>query len=301
MPELPEVETIRRGLEPHALGKRIERVLVGDTKILQVTKSLLVRKLPGQTIRRLSRRGKFLILELDRDYLIFHFGMTGQMTFRRSDREDTPRFKRHSVTGLEQATQHAPDRHTHLQIFFEAGGALFLRDVRKFGKVFLLKKNKDTLSGFFGRLGIEPFTPDYTLQAFLDRCRNRKLRLKSFLLDQSFVAGIGNIYADEALFEAGIHPARTVRSLRRFEKERLFEAVPRVLERGIDYGGTSFRDYVNSNGDPGSHQEELKVYGRCGEACLRCGSAIRRMVISQRGTHYCPTCQPRRYRRGAGS
>ncbi|MDA2923777.1 bifunctional DNA-formamidopyrimidine glycosylase/DNA-(apurinic or apyrimidinic site) lyase [Acidobacteria bacterium AH-259-L09] len=294
MPELPEVETIRRGLEPHVIGHPVHDVLVGDPKILQLEAHHLKDQIRGQSIRSLGRRGKFLIFELDRHYLIFHFGMTGQLTFRDPGRADASRFKRHPVTGLERARQHVPDRHTHLQIHFEQGGAILFRDIRKFGKVFLIEKGKNRLSVFFNRLGLEPFTPDYNIQAFLERFRNRKLRLKSLLLDQRFVAGIGNIYADEALFEAGLQPARTIPSLRRFEKEKLFEAIPLVLQRGIDYGGTSFRDYVNSNGEPGTHQEKLMVYGRQGESCYRCDTIIEKIVISQRGTHFCPTCQPRR-------
>ncbi|MFQ5928116.1 MAG: bifunctional DNA-formamidopyrimidine glycosylase/DNA-(apurinic or apyrimidinic site) lyase [Acidobacteriota bacterium] len=294
MPELPEVETIRRGLEPYVIGHPVHDVLVGDPKILQLEAHRLRDKIRGQSIRSLGRRGKFLIFELDGHYLIFHFGMTGQLTFRDPGRSDANRFTRHRVTGLERARQHVPDRHTHLQIHFEQGGAILFRDIRKFGKVFLIEKGKHRLSVFFSGLGLEPFTPDYNIQAFLERFRNRKLRLKSLLLDQRFVAGIGNIYADEALFEAGLQPARTVPSLRRFEKVKLFEAIPLVLKRGIDYGGTSFRDYVNSNGEPGTHQEKLMVYGRQGEPCYRCETIIEKIVISQRGTHFCPTCQPRR-------
>ena len=296
MPELPEVETVRRGLEPHVVGRSIEDVWVGDSKILQVNAHRLTENLLGQTIQGLSRRGKFLLFELDSHYLIFHFGMTGQLTFRDPNRPDWQGFRRHPITGLQRALQHAPDRHTHLQIRFRQGGAVLFRDIRKFGKVSLIEKEEDVLSAFFGRLGLEPFTPAYNLPAFLKRFRNRKLAIKSLLLDQRFVAGVGNIYADEALFKAGIHPARRIRSLRKAEKERLFEAIPQVLKRGIEFGGTSFRDFVNSDGEPGNHQEKLSVYGRQGESCHCCGTLIQKLVIGQRGSCFCPECQPRRGR-----
>ena len=297
MPELPEVETIRLGLQSHLPGRTIEKTVVGDSKVLQLAPGRLIKAVRGQTIQGLARRGKFLIFELDSHHLVFHLGMTGQLTFRDPRRPDATRFRRHAVTGLQRAVQHAPDKHTHLQIQFRQGGALLYRDIRKFGKVFLLAKNRNRLSAFLEKLGLEPFTKDYNLDAFLNRFGKRKLKVKSLLLDQHFVAGVGNIYADEALFEAGIHPSRTVRSLRRTEKERLFRAIPLVLKRGIQHGGTSLRDYVNSSGEPGNHQEELMVYGRRGESCYRCKSDIQKIAISQRGTHLCPLCQPRSGRR----
>lgn len=301
MPELPEVETIRSGLAPRVVGCCISDVVMGQRaaqrRILKVKPRHFVREIKGQTIRDLTRRGKFLVFELDRHYLILHLGMTGQLTIRDPGRNDSRRFLRHPVTGLQRAVQHAPDRHTHVQIRFEEGSSLLFRDIRQFGKVFLLRRKGALLASFFARLGLEPFTSEYNLEAFLRKLQNRKLRLKSLLLDQRFVAGIGNIYADEALFEAGLHPARTVRSLRRLEKEQLFEAIPRVLQRGIVFGGTTLRDYVNSEGEEGTHQEQLNVYGRAGQPCYRCECPVDRIVISQRSTHCCPACQPRGGRR----
>ncbi len=291
MPELPEVETVRRGLEPHVVGGFIDDIEVGDSKIFQIEPHRLIEQIRGQKILGLTRRGKFLIFELERHYFIFHFGMTGQLTFRDPNRSDAEGFKRHPVTGLQRTLQHAPDRHTHLQIHLRQGGSMLFRDIRKFGKVFLIEKGE--VSVFFERLGLEPWTPDYNLKAFLQKFGKRKLAIKSLLLDQSFVAGVGNIYADEALFASGIHPARKVRSLRKAEKESLFEAIPKVLEKGIEYGGTTLRDFVNSDGYSGSHQEKLQVYGRKGESCHRCNTLIQRMVISQRSTCFCPACQPR--------
>jgi formamidopyrimidine-DNA glycosylase len=149
------------------------------------------------------------------------------------------------------------------------------------------------LDEFFEHLGLEPFTSTYELQAFLTLMKGRETRIKTLLLNQSFVAGVGNIYADEALFESGIHPARRVNRLRVYEKKSLFEAIPRVLERGIRFGGTTVRDFINSEGTSGDHQQKLNVYGREGRPCRFCESALRKIVVSQRGTHFCPICQPR--------
>lgn len=296
MPELPEVETIRRGLADPLRGARITAVHLTPARVFQIDPSRFARRVRGQCVKELSRRGKFLVLELERDWCIFHLGMTGQLTLREPGRPDSKHFLRHPVTGLQRARQHAPDRHTHLELCFQDGRVLMFRDVRKFGRVFLLPKQDEALSRFFQKLGLEPFGKDYRLERFLEGMKPRRLAIKSLLLNQGFVAGIGNIYADEALFESGIHPARRVHHLRRFEKERLFHAIPQVLERGIRYGGTSLRDYIQSDGALGNHQEELRVYGRAGQPCLVCGTSIQRMVLSQRATHYCPSCQPRRPR-----
>ena len=264
-----------------------------ERKILRSTDEIGV--VEGQTVLSLDRRGKYLVLELDRHYMIFHLGMTGQLTIRDPRLPDSA-FERHPVTGLETAVQHAPDRHTHFHLCLSDGRSLLFRDTRKFGRVFIIPKGALGLSDFFTarKLGLEPFSSDYQLPAFLALFRNRKLRIKSLLLNQSFVAGVGNIYADEALFEAGIHPARRTTTLRRSEKELLFEKVRLVLERGIQNKGTTFRDFIDGDGREGTNGDQLYVYGRPGEPCLRCGTTIKKIVVSQRGTHFCPKCQPRR-------
>jgi formamidopyrimidine-DNA glycosylase len=293
MPELPEVETIRRGLQVSLPGKRITDVTIGDPKIVQIAPKTLKPKLVDQVVRELWRKGKYLVCELDRNLLIFHLGMTGQLTLRDPRRPDPPRFSRHPKTGLQRVRQHPADRHTHLQVHFLDGSTLMFRDVRKFGKVFLLAGASDVKEGFFAKLGLEPFTDSYDLNSFLSLMGRRKIRVKSLLLDQSFVAGVGNIYADESLFEARIHPARRVRYLRKYEKAKLFEVIPEVLERAINHGGTSTSDYINSDGKTGGYQEELQVYGREDRPCRRCGEKIKKIVVSQRGTHFCPRCQRR--------
>ncbi len=293
MPELPEVETIRRGLLPKIKGQRIDGVTADGSKVFQMDPELLGLHIPGQVICDLRRRAKYLIFELERHRLIVHLGMTGQLTLRNPGTRDSNRFLRHPVTGLQRTRQHAPDRHTHFQIHFATGTSVFFRDVRKFGKVYLFDISDESVEILFSRLGPEPFSESYTLKGFLEKMGTRKLRIKSLLLDQGFVAGVGNIYADEALFQAGVYPGRRVRYLRKYEKVRIFEAVPDVLRKGIVAGGTTISDFVDSDGAVGGFQEQLNVYGREGQRCYRCDSVILKIIVGQRGTHYCPACQKR--------
>ena len=300
MPELPEVETIRRGLATKALHKTIERVEVRCRRIvLRPNAKQLSESLVGQTIQEIRRRGKFLVFETREFILLVHLGMSGQMTYWDKNRKDDEHFLINPLTGLQQARQHIVDKHTHVSIYFTDGNALHYRDIRQFGKWRLYPKPDFHLAQEFWKLGLEPFTPEYEWKHFLAQFKGRKLRIKSLLLDQRFVAGVGNIYADEALFEAAIHPERRADSLSTDEKKRLFKAIPIVLRRGIHYGGTSIQSYLNAEGEPGSNQEYLNVYGRAQEECRRCRSEILRIIVSQRSTHCCPRCQPRaRSRKG---
>ncbi len=294
MPELPEVETIRRGLEQRLPGGRIREVELRPCRVFRDDPELLSQQLPGQRFEAFRRRGKFLIIELSDWFWIVHLGMTGQLTVRLPERPDSPRFLRHPATGLQRVRQHAPDHHTHLHALLEDGRELLYRDVRKFGRQLLLPRDEDRLRSHFAHLGLEPFGEEYRWEAFRGRLDGRKLAIKSLLLQQNVVAGVGNIYADEALFEARIHPCSRVHRLRRYEQKRLFEAIPEVLRRGVRFGGTTLRDYLDSDGQQGTNQDELRVYGRPEEPCPRCGTPIEKIVVSQRGTHYCPQCQRRR-------
>lgn len=292
MPELPEVETIRRGLVDRIREARIQEILARPCRVFRMEPAAL-EVLRDQTIEDLKRRGKFLVLSTQDHFCIFHLGMTGQLTLRHPDRPDGG-FVRHAATGLQRASQHSPDQHTHFEIHLDDGRQILYRDVRKFGRIHLLDRNDDLLEEFFGRLGLEPFSDDYRKDSFLRLFEGRRLSIKALLLDQTFVAGIGNIYADEALFEARVHPLTPSDHLTRSQKTRLFEAIPLVLKKGIQFGGTSLRDYVDSEGRSGTHQDELQVYGRKGLACPRCGASIRKIVVAQRGTHFCARCQRRR-------
>ena len=294
MPELPEVETIRRGLVQKIVGREIERVEIRSNKIVSYpSPAQLQDALLHQTIDQISRRGKFLVFDVGDSRLLIHLGMTGQLTYWDQSQKDD-QFVRHPLTGLEKARQHRVDKHTHIILYFCGGDALHYRDVRQFGRWRLYRPEQLAVASEFVKLGLEPFTADYTWTRFLESFKGRTLRMKSLLLDQRFVAGVGNIYADEALFDAGIHPERSAVFLSKDEKKRLFRAIPRVLKRGLRYGGTSFQTYINAEGQAGSNQERLFVYGREGEKCVRCRESIKRIVISQRSSHFCPHCQPKK-------
>jgi formamidopyrimidine-DNA glycosylase len=224
--------------------------------------------------------------------MLVHLGMTGQLTYWNQDLRDDLRFQIAPHTGLQRAHQHAVDRHTHISIYFADGNAVHYRDIRQFGKWRLYTEERFNESGIFSKMGIEPLSPEYRINLFLRGFQGRSLRIKSWLLNQGFVAGVGNIYADEALFEARIHPEKTANQLTMREKKRLFRAIPLVLKRGLKNGGTTLQDFVNAEGKEGDNQDFLKVYGREGGKCRRCKTLIRRIIVSQRSSHYCPTCQP---------
>lgn len=291
MPELPEVETIRLGLLSRVRNQRIERVEIRCQRIiLRPSPRELATSLTRQTIRDIQRRGKFLVFDTDDYKLLIHLGMSGQLTYWDKTRNDDDRFFV-TVTGLQKARQHSVDKHTHVSFYFRDGNAMHYRDVRKFGKWRLYRLEEFKEAHEFWQLGLEPFTREYKWNRFLQRFERRKLKIKSLLLNQSFVAGIGNIYADEALFEARIHPERQIATLSLDEKQRLFRAIPKVLRRGLKHGGTSVQSYTNADGEAGTNQERLRVYGREGEKCRNCKTAVARIIVNQRSSHFCPQCQ----------
>jgi formamidopyrimidine-DNA glycosylase len=292
MPELPEVETIRLGLLGRVCNKRIERVDIRCTRIiLRPHPREMATTLAGETIRDIQRRGKFLLFKLDDYCLLVHLGMSGQLTYWDKTQQDDKNFFI-TMTGLQQARQHSVDKHTHVSFYFADGNAMHYRDTRQFGKWRLYRNDAFQEAREFWRLGLEPLDSSYTRRNFLERFRGRRLRIKLLLLNQAFVAGVGNIYADEALFEARIHPERLAHMLSAEDKQRLFRAIPKVLRRGLKHGGTSFQNYFNADGEAGSNQESLRVYGREGKKCRRCRTPIVRIVVGQRGTHFCQRCQP---------
>lgn len=269
MPELPEVEVTRRQLEPLLLGRTVASVLTTRNSYFFLSApSTLRRRLPGRRVEGLRRQGKHLVATLDSgERLLLHLGMTGQILMGKAPRLDA---------------------HTHLRLLFADGGpGLFFRDVRKFGKVQLLGRAES--SARLARLGVDALglRGDWLFA----RTRGRRVAVKSLLLDQSVIAGVGNIYADEALFLAGVNPLRPARRLTRAESRSLATALKRVLRRAIATGGSSISDYVHPDGGGGEYQVERRVYGRTGEPCERCGTTIRRTVIGQRSSHYCPRCQ----------
>jgi formamidopyrimidine-DNA glycosylase len=291
VPELPEVETIRRALSGPLEGRRIGRAeLRLQRLLLGFPAEDFATKLRGQRIVAVVRRGKYLILELDKDSLILHLGMTGQVTHAARDATEDPRFLT-TVTGLQKPVgAHPVDKHTHLLFTLDDGSRVMFRDPRTFGKIILVPGATWCEHPRLRKLGPEPLEmrPSAVAAAF----PTGSLRpVKALLLDQEFLAGVGNIYADEALFRAGIRPARRSGSLKAAERLALLKAVKDVLRKGIKYQGTTFSDYRKPDGGRGDNYERLMVYGRGGFPCRTCGTTLRKTVVAQRGTVFCPRCQ----------
>ncbi|NPV09007.1 MAG: bifunctional DNA-formamidopyrimidine glycosylase/DNA-(apurinic or apyrimidinic site) lyase [Anaerolineae bacterium] len=272
MPELPEVETVARTLRPMLTGAAIAAVEVLDPLVVRPPgPAALASGLEGRRIVGIGRRGKHLILALDdASHLVVHLGMTGQLLLSQGD-VPPPRFARVKFT-------------------LQDGRALWYADMRKFGRLGLVRDVTADLAS----LGPEPFAPELDAEALLARLAGRRRPIKSLLLDQSFLAGLGNIYADEALFEAGIHPCTPARNLTLAEAERLLQSLRGVLARGIANRGTTIADYVDGQGRPGTNQWQLRVYGRAGQDCPRCGRPIERLRLAGRSTCFCSSCQPSR-------
>ncbi len=273
MPELPEVETVRRSLEQVLSGEKIVKVELYYGGIVKTPDpQSFVDILQGKVIQELKRRGKYLIFCLSDNYnLIIHLRMTGQLIL------------------CEPGTSIA--KHTHIIFHLGNGRELRFVDIRKFGLIYLVPAGEwQEIKGLY-TLGPEPLSAEFTFEKLQESIKNKKVKLKTFLLDQRQIAGIGNIYADEIMFTAGINPERTLESLTKNEIEELYQAIQLKLEEGIKYRGTSFSDYVDGLGEKGSYQTRLNVYQRAGEPCKRCGTTLVKKVVSGRGTVFCPKCQ----------
>jgi formamidopyrimidine-DNA glycosylase len=295
MPELPEVEVTRRRIAKLLVGRKIARVVTSKPSYFFLTSpSKLQRALDGRVVDKLERHGKYLLARLDDGAtLLLHLGMTGQL-FGEGARSlrllRAPDRKSRSIDGSKskKPQSFSPDEHTHLQFEFSDGGPrVFFRDVRKFGKVLWLGAGKTDAR-------LEKLGPDALAAKGLvlyEAARVRRIPIKSLLLDQAVVAGIGNIYADEALFLAGVSPKRSARRVELEACEAILAAAQRVMRRSIQTGGSSISDYVNPDGSDGGYQNERRVYGREDEPCPTCATPIRRIVIAGRSTHFCPSCQ----------
>ena len=288
MPELPEVEVVRRQISPIWVGRTVSAVVTTRPSYFFLTApSMLKRRLVGRTFRSLERCGKYLVSTLDDgSRLLLHLGMTGQLF---AAGVESPRLRgRYAVAPRDSGTPDAPDEHTHMQVEFDDDlPAVFFRDVRKFGKVQWLRAGEE--SDRLTKLGTDAL--EATGEELFRASRRRKVPVKSLLLDQSVIAGAGNIYADEALFRAGVRPTRRAAMLRRRDCEALTVALNDILTRAIELGGSTISDYVAPDGSEGAFQNECRVYGRGGEPCAECGTLIRRVVIGQRSTHFCASCQ----------
>jgi formamidopyrimidine-DNA glycosylase len=289
MPELPEVETVVRQLEPEVEGRRIERLEVLDERW---SRPLPPRKLgdavSGGTIERLGRRGKYILMGLDEARtLVMHLRMTGNLILREGEEMLDPSEGRR----LYESERSTEERHLRARFVLDDERELWFTDPRRFGEAFLLAD--DELEGRFEKLGVEPFSPEFTPKALGEMAAGRTAPLKSFLLDQSRIAGVGNIYADEALFRAELHPLSPAGSMKAEHLEALRDGVVAALEAGIDAGGSSIDDYRDARGEKGTMQNEFLVHTREGEDCPRCGGTIVRIVVGGRSTYFCPSCQVR--------
>jgi formamidopyrimidine-DNA glycosylase len=290
VPELPEVEVTRKRIAGLLLGRPIRRVATTRNSYLFITPpNRLRRGLTGRTVDALERRGKYLVAQLDSgSRLVIHLGMTGQLF---SAAATSPRLMtRTARAALSPEAQRSfrPDSHTHLRLAFaDRGPEVWFRDVRKFGKLLLLARGEE--HSRLDRLGVDALEVDGPM--LFGAGRKRKAAIKNLLLDQAVLAGVGNIYADEALFLARLRPTRRAGRVTRLECQRLAQAIRGVLQRSIETGGSSIRDYVTPDGEDGSYQLERRVYGRTGEPCVECAEPIRRIVLGQRSTHYCASCQ----------
>ena len=270
MPELPEVETTRRGIAPHLLRQTIERVTVREPRLRWPVPRDLARQLRGRRFESIDRRAKYLLLGLDRGTLIVHLGMSGSLRLA-SDNA-------------------APKTHDHLEWRLSNGRVLRYHDPRRFGSVHFVRGDPlkhPLLSG----LGVEPLGDDFSGELLYAASRSRSGPVKSLIMDSHVVVGVGNIYASEALFHAGIHPTRPARRVALARYQRLAAAIRQVLASAIEHGGTTLRDFVNESGEPGYFAQDLMVYGRDGEACRRCGDTVRARVVAQRNTFFCVSCQ----------
>jgi formamidopyrimidine-DNA glycosylase len=278
MPELPEVEVTRLGIAPHVQGRSISAIKIIDGRLRWPVPKALLKILPGKKVKSIERRGKYLLFEIDEGYVLIHLGMTGTLRVLPSNESLKP--------------------HDRVAIKF---GKLSLRlhDPRKFGAILWHPKSQGPIEDnvLLQKLGVEPFSSEFAgelgAQVLYQASRKRTVAVKQFLLAGQAVVGVGNIYCSESLFEAGIHPATPAGKLSRPQCSRLAQAVRVILKKAIAAGGSSLKDFVNSEGDPGHFMVQTKVYDRKDEPCKVCKTPIKQMVQGQRSTYFCPTCQKR--------
>lgn len=269
MPELPEVEITRRGLEPYVVGKAVAAVEVREPRLRWRVDANLPELLRGQTIEQLSRRGKYLLFGTGAGTLLVHLGMSGTLRF------------------LDRTLAHGT--HDHVDLRFDTGECLRFNDPRRFGS--LLFTATPMAHPLIAELGPEPLGSEFTPEYLYRSTRGRAVAIKQHLMNGRVVVGVGNIYANEALYRAGIHPARAAGRIARGRFDGLVHGIRDVLTEAVAEGGTTLRDFVGSDGKPGYFARALKVYGRDGEPCEHCGTPIRRRVLGQRATYHCPACQ----------
>ncbi len=269
MPELPEVETTRAGIAPHLIGRRVAALIVRQPRLRWPIPNALRQKLPGQRIEAVERRAKYLLVHTQAGSALLHLGMSGSLRVLAGDV--------------------APGPHDHVDWRLDSGRILRYTDPRRFGCQ--LWQAPGATHALLAGLGPEPLSDDFDGAYLWRASRGRAAAVKLFLMDQKIVVGVGNIYAAEALFAAGIHPNRAAGSVSLARYERLASEVKRILAHAITRGGTTLRDFISPDGAPGYFEQELFVYGRAGESCKVCGTKIRVITLGQRSTFYCPRCQ----------
>jgi formamidopyrimidine-DNA glycosylase len=270
MPELPEVETTRRGLLPHVVGRRIRDVVVRNPNLRWPVPRDLRERLKGEKVLDIRRRGKYLLFEVAKGHLLVHLGMSGRLSLVSADQP--------------------PRLHDHVDLELEGSKAVRLTDPRRFGAMLWVRGPAEKHVLLRG-LGVEPLEAGFDGAALQRLARGRRVAVKHFLMNGRLVTGVGNIYASEALFRAGIHPLRSVARISRERWDRLAGSVRETLESALAAGGTTLRDYASLEGRPGEFGTQCAVYGRGGEPCTRCGARIRALRQGQRSTFYCPGCQ----------
>ena len=271
MPELPEVETIRRDLAKTIIGLRVESVLLRDARVVRMPPKEFVRLLQGRTVRAVHRRGKALLLDLDGLWFVIQLMMTGQVVYVPPEQKVAAVKETKAVFGLSK------------------GGTLLYNDQRLFGRLVVVRKLEDI--GHLRTMGPEPLEPGFTTEVLTGQLRGRNVAIKTLLLDHKVVAGIGNIYASEILFRSGIAPKKKAERLNTVEIGRLHQAIRAVLKDAVRMRGTSMRNYRDGRGMPGRYLRVVRVYGRDGEPCFVCGGPVKRVVQAQRSTYFCLNCQ----------
>lgn len=271
MPEMPEVETVRRTLTPLAVGKTIKRVDVWYDKVIVGDVKSFQQQLKGKTIEKIDRYGKYLLFRLGDLTIVSHLRMEGKY---RLITADAPR-----------------EKHEHLQFIFTDGSALRYDDVRKFGRLQLVETGTERIVTGIKHLGPEALSPEFTEDYFAKALKNKSKKIKNLLLDQTVVAGLGNIYVDEVLWQAKINPVAEPKDLTKQQVQDLYEAINSTIKEAIKLGGTTVHSFLNAEGQAGGYQDRLEVYGRAGEDCLRCGGKLVKIKVNGRGTTYCPNCQ----------
>lgn len=269
MPELPEVETTRKGIEPHLQGQRVERVIVRHHGLRWPVPDDLDVRLAGQRILRVERRAKYLLIRAESGTLLCHLGMSGSL--------------RLVDAGLE------PALHEHVDVVLESGQALRYTDPRRFGCMLWVAGGEQ--HPLLARLGPEPLSDDFNAAGLQARAKGRQVAIKTFIMDNAVVVGVGNIYANEALFAAGIDPRKAAGKVSKAKLALLVDEIKTVLARAIEQGGTTLKDFVGGDGKPGYFQQELQVYGRAGQPCRACGTDLCEVRLGQRSTVFCNICQ----------